>query len=159
MGMGGMSGGYSSPGMPMGAPPPPPPPPPGYYGGAAPGMGGMPGMSGQGAMGGMGQGGMPQGAMGEVVGRSPAMMTGYHGRRTATSEAEWHDAEGNRYIRHGDIGRFDEDGFLTLMDRKKDLIISGGFNIYPSDLEAVLRQHPAVADCSVIFAVLPLSLP
>ena len=39
--------------------------------------------------------------------------------------------KGNRYIRHGDIGRFDEDGFLILMDRKKDLIISGGFNIYP----------------------------
>jgi acyl-CoA synthetase (AMP-forming)/AMP-acid ligase II len=93
---------------------------------------------------------VPQGETGEVVGRSPAMMTGYHGRKQATSEAEWHDAEGNRYIRHGDVGRFDEDGFLTLMDRKKDLIISGGFNIYPSDLEAVLRQHPAVLDCSVI---------
>jgi acyl-CoA synthetase (AMP-forming)/AMP-acid ligase II len=91
-----------------------------------------------------------QGEMGEVVGRSPAMMTGYHGRKQATSDAEWYDGEGNRYIRHGDVGRFDEDGFLTLMDRKKDLIISGGFNVYPSDLEAVLRQHPAVIDCSVI---------
>lgn len=91
-----------------------------------------------------------QGEMGEVVGRSPAMMTGYHGRAEATSAAEWFDAEGNRYIRHGDVGRFDEDGFLTLLDRKKDLIISGGFNIYPTDLEAVLSRHPAVADCSVI---------
>ncbi|SFO20378.1 Acyl-CoA synthetase (AMP-forming)/AMP-acid ligase II [Sphingomonas sp. OK281] len=91
-----------------------------------------------------------QGEMGEVVGRSPAMMNGYHGRSEATRDAEWHDADGNRYIRHGDVGRFDEDGFLTLMDRKKDLIISGGFNIYPSDLEAVLAQHPAVADCAVI---------
>jgi acyl-CoA synthetase (AMP-forming)/AMP-acid ligase II len=90
------------------------------------------------------------GEMGEVVGRSPAMMNGYHGRTEATRDAEWHDADGNRYIRHGDVGRFDEDGFLTLMDRKKDLIISGGFNIYPSDLEAVLAQHPAVADCAVI---------
>ncbi len=90
------------------------------------------------------------GEMGEVVGRSPAMMNGYHGRTEATRDAEWHDAEGNRYIRHGDVGRFDEDGFLQLMDRKKDLIISGGFNIYPSDLEAVLAQHPAVADCTVI---------
>ncbi len=90
------------------------------------------------------------GEMGEVVGRSPAMMNGYHGRSDATRDAEWHDADGNRYIRHGDVGRFDEDGFLTLMDRKKDLIISGGFNIYPSDLEAVLGQHPAVADCAVI---------
>jgi acyl-CoA synthetase (AMP-forming)/AMP-acid ligase II len=91
-----------------------------------------------------------QGETGEVVGRSPAMMTGYHGRKDATAAAEWHDAAGNRFIRHGDIGRFDADGFLTLLDRKKDLIISGGFNIYPVDLEAVLAQHPAVADCSVI---------
>ncbi len=90
------------------------------------------------------------GAMGEVVGRSPAMMNGYHGRPDATAAAEWHDAEGNRYIRHGDVGRFDEDGFLILMDRKKDLIISGGFNIYPSDLEAVLRTHAQVADCAVV---------
>ncbi|MEO9131958.1 MAG: class I adenylate-forming enzyme family protein [Sphingomonas sp.] len=93
---------------------------------------------------------VPQGEMGEVVGRSPAMMTGYHGRSDATSAAEWFDAEGRRYIRHGDVGRFDAEGFLTLLDRKKDLIISGGFNIYPTDLEAVLAQHPAVADCSVI---------
>jgi acyl-CoA synthetase (AMP-forming)/AMP-acid ligase II len=93
---------------------------------------------------------VPQGEKGEVVGRSPAMMTGYHGRNEATAAAEWFDAEGRRYIRHGDVGRFDADGFLTLLDRKKDLIISGGFNIYPTDLEAVLARHPAVADCSVI---------
>lgn len=93
---------------------------------------------------------VPPGDTGEVVGRSPTMMTGYHGRDAATREAEWHDADGNRYIRHGDLGRFDADGFLILMDRKKDLIISGGFNIYPSDLEAVLVQHPAVAEASVI---------
>ena len=93
---------------------------------------------------------VPQGETGEVVGRSPAMMSGYHGREQATSDAEWFDAEGRRYIRHGDVGRFDEDGFLTLLDRKKDLIISGGFNIYPSDLEAILIEHPDVADCSVV---------
>lgn len=93
---------------------------------------------------------VPAGETGEVVGRSPAMMTGYHGRQDATRAAEWFDAEGRRYIRHGDVGRFDKDGFLILMDRKKDLIISGGFNIYPSDLEAVLAQHPDVADCTVV---------
>lgn len=91
-----------------------------------------------------------QGETGEVVGRSPAMMTGYHGRKQATADAEWYDKQGNRFIRHGDIGRFDEDGFLILMDRKKDLIISGGFNIYPVDIEAVLKQHPAVVECTVI---------
>jgi acyl-CoA synthetase (AMP-forming)/AMP-acid ligase II len=94
---------------------------------------------------------VPQGEAGEVVGRSPAaMMTGYHNQPGKTSEAEWYDAQGRRYIRTGDVGRFDEDGFLTLLDRKKDMIISGGFNIYPSDLEAVLAQHPAVADAAVV---------
>jgi acyl-CoA synthetase (AMP-forming)/AMP-acid ligase II len=93
---------------------------------------------------------LPAGAIGEVVGRSAAMMTAYHNQPAKTREAEWYDAQGNRFIRTGDVGRFDEDGFLTLMDRRKDLVISGGFNIYPSDLEAVLRQHPAVADAAVV---------
>lgn len=93
---------------------------------------------------------LPHGATGEVVGRSGAMMTAYHGQPAKTREAEWHDAQGNRFIRTGDVGRFDEEGFLTLMDRRKDMVISGGFNIYPSDLEAVLRDHPAVADAAVI---------
>ena len=92
------------------------------------------------------------GEMGEVVGRSPTMMNGYHGRDQATRDAEWHDPDGRRFIRHGDVGRFDEDGFLILMDRKKDMIISGGYNIYPSDLEAVLLRHPGVADAAVIGA-------
>lgn len=93
---------------------------------------------------------LPAGATGEVVGRSPGMMTGYHRRPDLTREAEWFDAEGRRYLRTGDIGRFDEDGFLVLLDRRKDLVISGGFNVYPSDLEAVLREHPAVAECAVV---------
>ena len=93
---------------------------------------------------------LPAGEIGELVGRSPSMMTGYHNQPGKTREAEWYDSAGNRYIRTGDVGRFDEDGFLTLMDRRKDMVISGGFNIYPSDIEAVLRQHPAVADAAVI---------
>ncbi len=87
---------------------------------------------------------------GEVVGRSPAMMTGYHNQPALTAAAEWYDDRGRRYIRTGDVGRFDEDGFLILHDRRKDMIISGGFNIYPSDLEAVLRRHPSVADAAVV---------
>jgi long-chain acyl-CoA synthetase len=90
------------------------------------------------------------GAIGEVVGRSGSMMTGYQNQPGKTREAEWYDGEGNRYIRTGDVGRFDADGFLTLMDRRKDMVISGGFNIYPSDLEAVLRKHPGVADAAVV---------
>jgi long-chain acyl-CoA synthetase len=93
---------------------------------------------------------LPPGSTGEVVGRSPGMMTGYHGQPALTRHAEWFNAEGQRFLRTGDVGRFDEDGFLILMDRRKDMIISGGFNIYPSDLEAVLRAHTAVADAAVV---------
>ena len=87
---------------------------------------------------------------GEVVGHSPGMMTGYHRQPEKTREAEWFAPDGKRFIRTGDIGRFDAEGFLVLMDRKKDMVISGGFNIYPSDLEAVLREHPGVADVAVV---------
>jgi acyl-CoA synthetase (AMP-forming)/AMP-acid ligase II len=93
---------------------------------------------------------LPAGATGEVVGHSPGMMLGYHRQPQKTREAEWFDAAGKRFIRTGDVGRFDDDGFLVLLDRKKDVVISGGFNIYPSDLEAVLREHPAVADAAVV---------
>jgi acyl-CoA synthetase (AMP-forming)/AMP-acid ligase II len=90
------------------------------------------------------------GEIGEVVGHSRGMMNAYHKQPGKTAEAEWYDANGKRYIRTGDVGRFDEDGFLTLMDRKKDMIITGGFNVYPSDLEAVLQEHPAVLEAAVV---------
>lgn len=93
---------------------------------------------------------VPPGEAGEVVGHSPAMMIGYHNRAAQTREAEWFDAERRRYIRTGDVGRFDQDGFLTLLDRKKDMIISGGFNIFPSDLEHVLLLHPDIAETAVV---------
>jgi acyl-CoA synthetase (AMP-forming)/AMP-acid ligase II len=91
-----------------------------------------------------------KGEAGEVVGRSAIMMTEYHNRPDLTAAAEWFDAGGNRFLRTGDIGRFDDDGFLTLIDRRKDMIISGGFNVYPSDLEAVLARHEAVAEAAVV---------
>jgi long-chain acyl-CoA synthetase len=93
---------------------------------------------------------LPAGATGEVVGRSPAMMTGYHKLPDATRGVEWFSPAGERFIRTGDIGRFDHDGFLTLLDRAKDVIISGGFNIYPIDVEQVLQTHPDIADCAVV---------
>ncbi|WP_290631915.1 class I adenylate-forming enzyme family protein [Aquisalimonas sp.] len=93
---------------------------------------------------------VPHGEMGEIVGHSAGLMIGYHNQPEKTAEAEWYAPDGRRFIRTGDIGRFDEDGFLVIMDRKKDMIISGGFNIYPTDLEAVLREHPAVHDCAVV---------
>jgi long-chain acyl-CoA synthetase len=90
------------------------------------------------------------GEVGEVVGHSTAMMSGYHKRPDTTASAEWFDAGGKRFIRTGDVGRFDADGFLVLLDRKKDLVISGGFNVYPSDLEAVLAGHRDVAEAAVV---------
>ncbi len=95
---------------------------------------------------------LPAGKVGEIVGKSRTMMNGYHNQPGKTSDAQWVSPEGDLYIRTGDIGQFDEDGFLTIMDRKKDMIISGGFNIYPSDIEAEIIQHPDVADVSVIGA-------
>jgi acyl-CoA synthetase (AMP-forming)/AMP-acid ligase II len=92
---------------------------------------------------------VPIGGVGEVVGNSVAMMTGYHRQPEKTREVEWYDQTGKRFIRTGDIGKFDGDGFLTLLDRKKDMIISGGFNVYPSDLEVVLMGHAAVAEVAV----------
>jgi long-chain acyl-CoA synthetase len=87
---------------------------------------------------------------GEIVGRSPFMMAGYHHRPDADAEIRWFDAQGGTYHRSGDIGRFDADGFLVLLDRKKDVIISGGNNIYAADLEAVLARHAEVLDAAVI---------
>jgi acyl-CoA synthetase (AMP-forming)/AMP-acid ligase II len=93
---------------------------------------------------------LAQGEVGEIVGRSPAMMTGYNNRPDATRAMHWYDADGNLFYRHGDIGRIDEDGFLTLMDRAKDMIISGGFNIFPSDLEGILLADDRVVEAAVV---------
>lgn len=93
---------------------------------------------------------LPRGATGEVVGRSGLMMTGYYGRPEETEALLWRDGEGNVFFRSGDLGAFDEDGFLKIVGRTKDVVISGGFNIHASDLEAVLLQHPAVREAAVI---------
>lgn len=90
------------------------------------------------------------GEVGEICGRSPTMMAGYFGRDDLTSEYIWTDDTGTVFFRSGDMGRFDEDGFLVLSDRKKDMIISGGLNIYANDLELVLLADPDVSDAAVI---------
>lgn len=87
---------------------------------------------------------------GEIVGYGRLLMSGYLNREDANREATWTDPTGRRWLRTGDIGRLDADGFLYLVDRKKDMILSGGQNIYPADIEAVLGQHPNVDDVAVI---------
>jgi long-chain acyl-CoA synthetase len=88
---------------------------------------------------------MPPGTTGEVVCRGDVLMTGY-----------WRDEDASRqaivdgWLRTGDIGVFDDDGFLTLKDRSKDVIISGGSNIYPREVEEILVGHPGVSEVSVV---------
>lgn len=93
---------------------------------------------------------VPPGEIGEICGRGPTMMAGYYGRDDLTAETIWRDENGAVYFRSGDMGRFDEDGFLILSDRKKDMIISGGLNIYADDLERALLSDPDVVDAAVI---------
>ncbi len=93
---------------------------------------------------------LPPGEAGEIVATGPIVMPGYLNRPDATQEATWTDEEGRAWLRTGDIGRLDEAGFLYIVDRKKDMILSGGQNIYPQDIEAVLITHPCVAEAAVI---------
>jgi acyl-CoA synthetase (AMP-forming)/AMP-acid ligase II len=95
---------------------------------------------------------VPPGQTGEIVGWSPLVMSGYHGNDAASSEATWTDGQQRRWLRTGDLGRLDADGFLYIVDRKKDMILSGAQNIYPADIEAVMRTHPGVADVAVVGA-------
>ncbi|MDK3073516.1 class I adenylate-forming enzyme family protein [Sedimentitalea sp. JM2-8] len=90
------------------------------------------------------------GEVGEICGRGPAMMAGYYGRDDLTRDYIWQSPEGLAFFRSGDMGSFDADGFLVLSDRKKDMIISGGLNIYANDLELVLLADPDVTDAAVI---------
>ena len=87
---------------------------------------------------------LPDGEPGEIVGRSPLMMPGYHGRPDLTAQAIR-----DGWLFTGDVGIRDADGFLHLVDRKKDLIISGGVNVFPKDIEEVAVQHPAVREVAV----------
>ncbi len=88
---------------------------------------------------------VPTGERGEIVVRGPNVMKGYYNRPDATD-----DAMRNGWFHTGDIGILDEDGYLAVVDRKKDMIIRGGFNVYPRELEEVLMTHPAVSLAAVI---------
>jgi long-chain acyl-CoA synthetase len=88
---------------------------------------------------------LPAGEIGEVCARGPAVMQGYWNNSDATDLAL---RQG--WLHTGDVGVFDADGFLTLKDRSNDVIISGGANIYPREVEEVLLAHPRVREVSVI---------
>ncbi|MCC7132806.1 MAG: AMP-binding protein [Gemmatimonadales bacterium] len=87
---------------------------------------------------------LPPRAIGEICGRNAVMMPGYHKRPDLTARAVR-----DGWLHTGDVGYLDEEGFLYLVDRKKDMIISGGVNVYPKDIEEVVVQHPAVLEAAV----------
>ncbi|HJQ48036.1 MAG TPA: long-chain fatty acid--CoA ligase [Amycolatopsis sp.] len=88
---------------------------------------------------------LPAGTVGEIVVRGHCVMRGYFNRPDATAEAIR-----DGWFHTGDLGRFDEDGYLYVVDRLKDLILRGGYNVYPTEVEQVLLTHPAVAICAVV---------
>jgi long-chain acyl-CoA synthetase len=87
----------------------------------------------------------PPGRPGEIIIRGPNVMKGYYENPDATAEAKR-----GGWFRTGDIGQFDEEGYLSIVDRKKDLILRGGFNVYPREIEEVLMTHPDVALAAVV---------
>jgi acyl-CoA synthetase (AMP-forming)/AMP-acid ligase II len=90
---------------------------------------------------------LPPGEVGEIVGRGPITMPGYFRRPALTAETVR-----DGWIASGDLGYVDDEGFLFLVDRKKDLVISGGVNVYPRDIEEIAIQHPDVLDVAVFGA-------
>jgi long-chain acyl-CoA synthetase len=88
---------------------------------------------------------VPDGEVGEIAIRGHNVMKGYWGRPDATAEAI-----PDGWFRTGDLARMDEDGYYFIVDRKKELIIRGGYNVYPREIEEVLHEHPAVAEAAVI---------
>lgn len=90
------------------------------------------------------------GSNGEICARSVHWMTEYHNRPTATQEAMYIDEDGLQWLRTGDIGKVDKEGYLYIIGRKKDMILSGSQNIYPADIEAVIIKHPSVSEVAVI---------
>ncbi len=88
---------------------------------------------------------MPLGEIGEVCIRGPQVMQGYWNKPEETA-AVLQDG----WLLSGDIGKFDEDGYLYIVDRKKDMLIYKGYNVYPRDLEDVINEHEAVAQCAVV---------
>jgi long-chain acyl-CoA synthetase len=88
---------------------------------------------------------VPVGEVGEIVIRGPAVMKGYYNNPQATAET----LRGG-WLHTGDLGKMDEDGYVYILDRKKDMIICSGYNVYPREIEELLHTHPAVLEAAVI---------
>ncbi len=93
---------------------------------------------------------LPQGEIGEIAAGTPLPMEGYFNRKDLTEGTMWADSSGSRFIKTGDTGYLGEDGFLRITGRSRDMIISGGLNIFAIDIEEALLTHPAVLEVAVI---------
>jgi len=93
---------------------------------------------------------VPKGEIGEIVGHDHYRMKEYYNQPQKTKEATWHDNKGKAFQRSGDYGIIDDDGFLILHGRKKEVIISGGHNVYAIDLEDLIKGHPSIKEAAVI---------
>lgn len=91
---------------------------------------------------------VPFGEIGEIIMSGPQIMVGYHGMPTETSNV-LREKDGKYFVYSGDIGRMDDDGYFYIVDRKKDMALIGGFNVYPNIVEKVLADHPAVMEVGV----------
>jgi long-chain acyl-CoA synthetase len=91
---------------------------------------------------------VPIGEIGEIIMSGPQVMVGYHGMPTETANV-LREKDGKHFIYSGDIGRMDDDGYFYIVDRKKDMALIGGFNVYPNNIEKVLSEHPAVMEVGV----------
>jgi long-chain acyl-CoA synthetase len=97
---------------------------------------------------------LPQNQDGEIAASGPPIMLGYWNKPEA-NKTSFREIDGQRYLLTGDIGHMDEEGFVIITDRKKDMIIVGGFNVYPRDVEEVLYSHPKVALAAVVGILIP----
>ncbi|MCJ7774201.1 MAG: AMP-binding protein, partial [Desulfobacterales bacterium] len=92
---------------------------------------------------------LPQGEDGEIAIHGPQVMQGYW-NKPKENEAVFREIDGRRYFLTGDIGHIDEDGYIIITDRKKDMVLVGGFNVYPREVEDILFTHPKVALAAVV---------
>jgi acyl-CoA synthetase (AMP-forming)/AMP-acid ligase II len=93
---------------------------------------------------------LPAGQAGEIVVRGPQVMKGYWNRPAATVEAFGGQGPGRGFFHTGDIGLLDDEGYLTIQERKKDLIKASGYSVFPAEVESLMYRHPAVAEASVV---------
>ena len=89
---------------------------------------------------------LPQGEVGEICIKGPQVMQGYWKREEATKAVMTEDG----FFKTGDIGKIDKEGYVYIVDRKKDMILVSGFNVYPNEIEDVLSSHPKILDCAAV---------